>query len=132
MNGSPTIQIGPITELILYVADMDAQVRFYRDVLGLKVRFPGDLDDYSGEFWVTFETGACVLALHGGGEKDFGKDAPKFVFETDRIAESRQALRTAKIPVSEIQSPAPGVEVFDGKDPEGNLFSVESRTRTGS
>jgi catechol 2,3-dioxygenase-like lactoylglutathione lyase family enzyme len=42
---------------IKYVADMNKAVAFYRDKLGLKVRFesPG---------WSEFETGATTLALH--------------------------------------------------------------------
>ena len=131
MDNPPTIKLGARRELILYAADMDAQVRFYRDTLGLGIRYPAGLDDYSGEYRVVFETGTCALALHGGGEKDFGKSAPKFVFDTDNIEETRAAFKTAKIPCSEIDSPAPGVAVFDAKDPEGNLFSVEHRKPHG-
>ena len=60
-------QIGPMIEVIVYVEDMDAQVRFYRDILGLSISYPKGLIDYSNQMWVTFETGACELALHGGG-----------------------------------------------------------------
>jgi hypothetical protein len=42
---------------------MDAQVAFYRDKLGLTVSYPDGLNDYTGEYWVTFATGACTLAL---------------------------------------------------------------------
>lgn len=77
---TPAPLIGSLCEIILYASDMNAQVAFYRDALGLSVSYPAGLDDYSDQFWVTFETGSCVLALHGGGEKDFGKSAPKFVF----------------------------------------------------
>lgn len=127
MSDTPLIHLGPLSELILYVADMDSQVRFYRDTLGLSIQYPAGLEDYSGEYWVTFDTGTCVLALHGGGEKDFGKNAPKFVFDTGDIEQTRAAFKAAKIPCSEIDSPAPSVAVFDAKDPEGNLFSVETR-----
>lgn len=120
-------KLGPLSELILYVSDMETQVNFYRDTLGLALTYPTDVDSYAEEFWVTFQTGTCTLALHGGGEKDFGKDAPKFVFHSERLEETRNYFRENKIPVSEIQSPAPGVEVFDARDPEGNIFSVENR-----
>lgn len=127
MSELPPVNLGPLDELILYVQDMDAQVRFYRDTLGLDIAYPAGLDSYADQFWVTFQTGACTLALHGGGEKEFGKDAPKFVFTTADVKGARTALQARGIPVSEIQSPAPGVEVFDAKDPEGNYFSVEHR-----
>jgi len=43
--------------LIKFVADMDKAVKFYRDVLGLQVKFesPG---------WSEFGTGKTTLALH--------------------------------------------------------------------
>ena len=116
-----------ISEIIIYVSDMDAQVRFYRDVLGLSISYPAGLDSYSQEFWVVFDTGLCKLALHGGGNKEFGKDAPKFVFDTDDVKAVQQYLTGQNVKVGEIREPAPGVEVFDAADPEGNYFSVEKR-----
>ncbi|MAS92103.1 MAG: hypothetical protein CMO55_02810 [Verrucomicrobiales bacterium] len=127
MSELPPIQIGPLDELILYVQDMEAQVQFYRDTLGLEIAYPAGLETYADQFWVTFQTGACTLALHGGGEKAFGKDAPKFVFAVENVEETREALQARKVPVGEIQSPAPGVQVFDSRDPEGNYFSLECR-----
>ena len=48
---------------IKFVADMDKAVKFYRDVLGLKVRFesPG---------WSEFVTGETTLALHPASDKN--------------------------------------------------------------
>ena len=70
-------RIGPLHEIILYVSNMIAQVSFYRDTLGLEVSYPDNLGDGSEAFWVVFNTGQCSLALHGGGEKRIGDDAPK-------------------------------------------------------
>lgn len=124
---SQPISLGAISEIILYVSDMEKQVRFYRDTMGLAITWPADLEDCSEEFWVTFSTGACTLALHGGGENDFGRDAPRYVFDVENIEETRSAFQARSIPVSEIRNPAPGIAVFDARDPEGNLFSIESR-----
>ena len=48
---------------IKFVADMDKAVKFYRDVLGLKVKFesPG---------WSEFVTGETTLALHPASDKN--------------------------------------------------------------
>ena len=48
--------------VIQFVADMDRAVRFYRDVLGLPLRFqsPG---------WSEFSTGETSLALHPASSK---------------------------------------------------------------
>ena len=121
------MKIGHLSEIILYVQDMQAQVQFYRDVLGLDVTYPQDRDSYADEFWVTFATGACTLALHGGASGDRGKHAPKFVFDVDDVATARTDLIERGVTVGEVRSPAPGVEVADARDPEGNAFSIESR-----
>jgi predicted enzyme related to lactoylglutathione lyase len=123
------MKLGPIIEIIIYVKNMEAQVEFYRDTLGLSVSYPQDLENYADEYWVTFDTGVCILALHGGGTQDFGKDAPKFVFQVDDVSETRQALLAKNVPMGEIRSPAPGTFVCDGVDPEGNKFSLESRNQ---
>jgi hypothetical protein len=79
--------------------------------------------------WVTFDTGVCTLALHGGGKRDFGPDAPKFVFEVEKIEEVRQVLLDRGVPMGPLRGAAPGVWVCDGQDPEGNNFSIESRNQ---
>src|SRR5882724_4179855 len=45
---------------MVVVSDMDRAVEFYRDRLGIPLKFqsPG---------WTEFQTGATTLALHGGG-----------------------------------------------------------------
>ena len=120
------MKIGPIMEVILYVEDMDSQVSFYRDTLEFPLSYPPDLDDYSDQMWVTFDTGACTLALHGGGKGRPGPDAPKFVFGVENIHDTRQFLLDRGVLLGEIRSAAPGIYICDGEDPEGNKFSIES------
>src|SRR5262245_15109803 len=114
-----------LLHIIVYVQDMEAQVRFYRDVLGFTIKFPQGLADYKHEFWVEFETGACSLVLHGGGQKRLGQDTPKMAFEVADIDAARAALLERGAKMGEIRSPAPGVKVADGFDPEGNPFSID-------
>jgi catechol 2,3-dioxygenase-like lactoylglutathione lyase family enzyme len=121
-----------LIEVILYVRDMAAQVRFYRDTLGLSIRFPRGLPDYSQEYWVTFETGGCILALHGGSNGNMGHDAPKIVFGVPDLAAARSVLLEKSTRVGEIREAAPGVLVCDGLDPEGNPFSLEQKIPTVS
>jgi catechol 2,3-dioxygenase-like lactoylglutathione lyase family enzyme len=114
-------------EVILYVQDMDAQVRFYRDTLGLQVKEPQDSQDFGDLFWVELDTGSCTLALHAGGQRRQGKDAPKIVFRVADVPAARNELRASGVSMGEIRVPTPGVQVCDGIDPEGNRFSIESR-----
>lgn len=113
-------------EVILYVQDMQGQLRFYRDIIGLEVTFPSVVTLMSEIHWVTFQTGACTLALHYGGKGSLGNDAPRFVFKVDDIQKTRLEMIERKVVVGEIRSPAPGTQVFDAVDPEGNRFSFES------
>lgn len=113
-------------EVILYVEDMNGQVSFYRDKFGFEIKNPTGLDDYSSEFWVELDTGNCSLALHAGGKRRFGADAPKFVFRVEDILAARQLLLDQEVEMGEIRSAAPGIWVCDGVDPEGNKFSIES------
>ena len=119
-------KIGDLMEIIIYVEDMNRQVSFYRDQLGFKVVTPQESGDYGKEFWVELDTGVCSLALHAGGKKRFGEDAPKFVFRVQDILAARMGLINQQVEMGEIRSAAPGVWVCDGADPEGNKFSIES------
>lgn len=120
--------INGLIEVILYVQDMNTQVNFYQEVLGLQVSYPLGKQDYTGEMWVTFDTGACVLALHGGGKKRIGSDAPTIVFGVLNIHDARESLLKQGVTMGEIRPAAPDIFVCDGKDPEGNTFSIESHT----
>jgi predicted enzyme related to lactoylglutathione lyase len=117
-----------LAKVILYVRDMDAQVQFYRDRLGLAVKQPSRLSDYSQEFWVEFDTGACSLVLHGGGQGRLGEDSPKLAFNVHDIQATREGLVQAGVQLGAIRSPAPGIFVCDGLDPEGNRFSIDSHS----
>lgn len=120
--------VNGLIEVILYVKDMGSQVAFYRDVMGLAVLYPTGLSEYDGEMWVTFNTGACTLALHGGGKGRLGADTPKIVFGVPDVEAARAQLHNKGVEMGEIRSAAPGVLVCDGVDPEGNIFSIESHS----
>ena len=117
-----------LSEIILYVKDMESQVNFYRDIMELPIEYPTGIDSYKDEYWVVFDTGLCKLALHGGGEGKIGKDSPKFVFDVEDVKAMRELLSLKGLQVGAIRSPTPGVEVLDAEDPEGNAFSVEHRS----
>lgn len=115
-----------IIEVILYVENMNDQVSFYRDTLGLALLYPQGMTDFSQEMWVTLDTGACTLALHGGGKGRLGKDTPKVVFGVDDINAARDLFVQRGVAFGEVRSAAPGVYISDAVDPEGNPISIES------
>ena len=118
--------VGELMEVILYVQDMNAQIAFYRDKFGLEVTYPQGVRDFSQESWVMLATGQCTLVLHGGGRRRLGEDAPKIVFRVRDIEAARRELLDQGVALGEARSPAPGVLVCDGVDPEGNKFSIEA------
>lgn len=118
--------IGGLLEVIVYVEDMSRQVAFYRDVMGLAIKVPQGVEDYGPASWVELDTGQCSLCLHAGGQRRFGPDAPKFVFHVSDVAEIREVLVARGVPMGPVRAAAPGVQVCDGTDPEGNKFSIES------
>ena len=103
-----------LVEVVVYTQDMTGATAFYRDVLGLE-------PDFESEHWTTFRTGACTLALHAGSE------APDPTFQVADAAAERARLAAAGVDVTELREPAPGLRVFDARDPDGNRFSIESR-----
>ena len=46
---------------MIMVSDMDRSIRFYQDVLGLKLKFQSPV-------WTEFDVDSATLALHGGGK----------------------------------------------------------------
>jgi hypothetical protein len=48
---------------ILFVADMGRAIAFYRDVMGLPLKF-------QSPSWSEFETGSVTLALHPASERN--------------------------------------------------------------
>lgn len=120
--------IGSLFEIVLFVENMQAQLQFYRDVLGLDLSTPAEPDGNEEPKWVAFESGHCTLALHAGGQKRFGGDAPQFYFLVENIETARAELLGKGVSMSEIRHPNDCSSFCSGQDPEGNWFGVESRT----
>lgn len=113
-----------LTRAILYIQDMETQVRFYRDVLDIKVQYPAGLESYHDQPWVEFETGECSLVLHISSDKQLGKDRPKLAFSVGDVETAHKLLTERGAQLSEIRSRVDGFKVADGFDPEGNPFSI--------
>jgi lactoylglutathione lyase len=56
--------------VMIMVSDMSRSVPFYRDQLGIPLKF-------ESPEWSEFETGTTVLALHGGGKPGAMPSEPK-------------------------------------------------------
>ena len=117
-----------LIEVILYVQDMNRQVAFYRDILGFGVKEPVGVKDFRDFYAVRLQTGSCSLKLHTGKKERTSTDSPQLVFRVKNIHGTRYDLLEQDVEMGEIHSPEPGVMVSNGKDPEGNAFSIEARS----
>lgn len=112
-----------LSQMILFVSDMASSVQFYREVLGLAVRYPADLADYSQEMWVELDAGACSLALHGGSEAKPGTEH-QIVFQVENLEETHSAILEAGYEIGEIRLLEDGKPSASGIDPEGHRYSL--------
>ncbi|MCH8978844.1 MAG: VOC family protein [Armatimonadetes bacterium] len=110
-----------LTQTILYVADMARSVKFYRDLLGLKVSYPSG-GDLGKEPWVALDAGSSTLALHEGGPGETHEHAPSIVFMTADVEASRAKLVAKGVGLGEVTEPHPGVKLCSGQDPDGHTF----------
>jgi catechol 2,3-dioxygenase-like lactoylglutathione lyase family enzyme len=107
-----------VSRIILFTANMDQMVAFYRDVLGFKLRT-------SDKGWKTFDAGSCEIALHSGGRKP-GLRSPKIQFDVKDVAATRDWLIARGAKMSKVSS-TDGLDLCGGKDPDGNPFSLSNR-----
>lgn len=122
-----------IDYLMVMVSKMDASVKFYRDALGLKLKFesPG---------WSEFETGATTLALHivgGAGAKAPENPAPGTVRLGFNVVDVDSAAQTLKERgVHFVQEPTlqarEGIKVGLVADPDGMRISIAQSLRKTS
>jgi predicted enzyme related to lactoylglutathione lyase len=107
-----------LKRIILFTPDMPRLTRFYRDVLGLRLKI--DEPNYK-----EFDAGGCGIALHNGTSK-VGARSPKLSFTTEDIAAARAVLIARGAELGEVKSGA-SLSRCEGKDPDGNPFQLSSR-----
>jgi catechol 2,3-dioxygenase-like lactoylglutathione lyase family enzyme len=109
-----------LSRVILFTANMDKMVSFYRDVLGFKLKT-------NDKGWKTFDAGSCEIALHGGASEP-GARPPKLQFDVKDVAATREALIAHGAKMGKVLS-KDGLDLCNGKDPDGNPFSLSNRGR---
>lgn len=104
---------------IKYVADMDKAVTFYRDMLGLTLKF-------QSPHWTEFVTGETTLALHPASEKN-----PAGSVEIGFNVGELEAFHTAMIAKGVEFPVAPrmqfGTKIGKLKDCEGANVSISGK-----
>jgi predicted enzyme related to lactoylglutathione lyase len=102
---------------MLMVQDMSRAIRFYRDVLGLEVKF-------ESREWTELAFGDAIVALHGGGSGTHVKTGLS-VQVKDIGAACREIESGGGAIVTRPQArPGEPIKLAEVMDTEGNLFSL--------
>jgi lactoylglutathione lyase len=117
---------------IVFVSDMKRAVAFYRDVLGLPLRFesPG---------WTEFATEGATLALHAGKGSAAEKDNPQEVpagrcrpgLSVPDLEEFHKRMMERKVPCTQEPKEVFGARIAQYLDPDGLAISVSEERRGG-
>ena len=119
-----------VNYVIVFVSDMKRSVSFYRDVLGLTLRFesPG---------WTEFATEGATLALHATEGPDSEKDDPQQVpagrcrpgLSVPNLDEFHKRMVERNVPCIQQPKTVFGARVAQYSDPDGLVISVGEERR---
>ncbi|HTS22083.1 MAG TPA: VOC family protein [Casimicrobiaceae bacterium] len=101
---------------IHFVADMDRAVAFYRDTLGLPLKF-------ASPEWTEFSTGPTTLALHPAS-KENPAGTTHLGLHADDIAGAHKALTATGVRFTREPAPLHGITLAEFVDPEGARVSL--------
>jgi predicted enzyme related to lactoylglutathione lyase len=102
---------------MLMAQDMNRAVRFYRDVIGLKVAF-------ESPEWTELTFGNAIIALHGGGAGKYQKTG--LSLQVRDIAAACKELEAGGGKIASAPQTRPGepIKLAEVLDTEGNAFSL--------
>ena len=99
--------------------DMSRAIRFYRDVLGLEVKF-------ESAHWTELAYGDAIVALHGGGTGVYQKTGLS-VQVKDIVGACREIdSGGGKIALAPVARPGEPIKLAEVLDTEGNAFPSHS------
>jgi predicted enzyme related to lactoylglutathione lyase len=101
---------------IHFVADMDRAVAFYRDAVGLELKF-------SSPGWSEFETGATTLALHPASAEN-PPGTTHLGLHADDIMAVHGRLSGAGVRFTRNPTPEHGIMLAEFADSEGARVSL--------
>ena len=96
---------------IHFVADMDRAIAFYRDTVGLSLKF-------SSPEWSEFETGSTTLALHPASDEN-PAGTTHLGLHADEIAGAHKALTSSGVRFTQAPTPQHGITLAEFVDSEG-------------
>src|SRR6476661_6369458 len=104
---------------IKFVSDMESAIRFYRDTLGLTLRF-------ESPFWSEFETGETILALHPASDENLAGSV-QLGLSVDDIDRFYDSGRAEGLVFTSAPTDMHGSRIARFRDVDGAEISVSSR-----
>jgi lactoylglutathione lyase len=116
--------------VMIMVSDMARSVAFYRDALGLALKF-------ESPFWTEFSTGATTIALHGGAapageparDKVAGTCSIGFNVDDLDAVHGKLVARGVRFVMPPMDRPEEGIRLAIALDPDGLPVSFSQSTR---
>jgi predicted enzyme related to lactoylglutathione lyase len=103
----------------LVVADMDASVAFYRDGLGLKLKFQ------DGQRWSEFDAGnGTTIALSSSDESGLGMTSPVVVFQVSDAETTADSLVAHGASILSRRDMGGHGRLIAVREPSGNVFQL--------
>ena len=102
---------------MLMAQDMSRAIRFYRDVLGLEVKF-------ESREWTELAFGDAIVALHGGGTGAYQKTGLSIQVKDIAAACKEIEAGGGRIATRPQARPGEPIKLAEVMDTEGNLFSL--------
>lgn len=110
-----------VNYIIIFVSDMARSVSFYRDVLGIPLKF-------ETPEWTEFATEGATLALHKSEGSEVNNDRQpgqcRPGFQVPNLEEFHQRMIKMKVPCVQEPTEIFGARVAQYADPDGLIFSV--------
>ncbi len=102
---------------MLMAQNMDRAIRFYRDVVGLEVKF-------ESPEWTELTFGDAIVALHGGGTGAYQKTG--LSLQVKNIASACKEIEAGggKVASPPMARPGEPIKLAEVLDTEGNAFSL--------
>ena len=115
---------------MIMVSDMDRSIRFYQDVLGLKLKF-------QSPDWTEFEVDSATLALHGGGKPQPPQAREQFAgtasigFSVENLDNTCEDLKRkgARMALPPTEREGEGIRLAVFLDPDGLAVSFSQNVR---
>ncbi|HEX7735345.1 MAG TPA: VOC family protein [Ktedonobacteraceae bacterium] len=120
------IQLQTPDRFVIYVSDMQRSVAFYRDTLGLPLKF-------SSPGWSEFNNGGTTLALHrhmggGAGKAEPAAGQASLVFALDDLQGAYATLQAEGVNFSLAPQTQPSGQTFAVlHDPDGFSITLQQR-----